>query len=245
MRDQTGPRGIEMNPNKSFSRLLGVLSVSGAIVGSLVHDSFAGGLSFPFGKKAACPDNECKTEAVCSRSHPCGKCKSCYGGGHGGKFWGLFHRTTNAVPQTLPLGSTVRAHDQVMQTNAEAADFILYRMNFVGQTAELTPDGKDRILEIAARMRSAPFPVLVEREPNNADPELDALRRNLVAQVLYDLGNLDAQQRTVVGTAYGPGYWSAPGQATYYQYIGNTGNNGFNNNGGNFGGGGGGGGGFF
>lgn len=171
-------------------------------------------------------ESACTTQQECCEETPCGSCNQCCaGGGWRGKLGGYFCRTSNAIPDALPLGSTIRAHDQVMQTNAEAADFIFYRLNFVGQTAELTSDGKDQILEIAARMRSAPFPVIIEREPNNSDPELDALRRNLVAQILTDLGNPDAQQRTVVGTPYGPGFWSQPGQFMYYQHIGNFGNN--------------------
>jgi hypothetical protein len=144
-------------------------------------------------------------------------------------------RKSNAIPETLPLGSTVRSHIQVMETNAEAADFIMNQKDFVGQTAALTPAGKDHILEIAARMRSAPFPVLVERTDNNADPELDALRRNLVATILTDLGNPDAQQRTVVATPYGPGYLGGRAEQMYYQHIysggyGNFGNNGMGGN---------------
>jgi hypothetical protein len=54
-----------------------------------------------------------------------------------------------------------------METNGEAADFIIHRHEFVGKTAELTSDGKDHILELAARMRSTPFPVLIERGENN------------------------------------------------------------------------------
>lgn len=182
------------------------------------------------------------------------------GGRRGGGFWsnmdfalfGWAWRKPNAIPETLPLGSTVRAHDQVMQTNAEAVDFILYQHDFVGQTAQLTPDGRDKVLEIAARMRSAPFPVLVERTWNNADPELDTLRRNLIAQILTDLGNADAHQRTIVSTPYGPGYLGTRSEQMFYQhtYGGGFGNNNFGGNGGGgfgggFGGGGGGGGGGF
>ena len=174
----------------------------------------------------------------------CGVCESCAPSGK----WhvmsdlefalcGWAWKKSNAVPDTLPLGSTVRSHIQVMETNAEATDFIFHRNDFVGQTAELTPDGKDKILEVGARMRSAPFPVLIERERNNSDPELDGLRRNLVAQVLFDLGNPDAQQRTVVSTAYGPGYTSRQAQPMYYQHIIRNGvGNGGNFNNGNFGG---------
>lgn len=216
------PQRDLMAMKSTFFKPLTALSLLGVVSGCAHthHACKPGKVRGPHRAEAACAQQECCEET------PCGSCnKCCAGGGWCGKFGGYFCRTSNAIPDVLPLGSTVRAHDQVMQTNAEAADFILYRLNFVGQTAELTSDGKDQILEIAARMRSAPFPVIVEREPNNSDPELDALRRNLVAQILTDLGNPDAQQRTVVGTPYGPGFWSQPGQFMYYQHIGNFGNN--------------------
>jgi hypothetical protein len=156
----------------------------------------------------------------------------------------------------------MRAHHHQMQTNGEAADFILFQKDFVGQSAELTPDGKDKVLEMAARMRSAPFPVVIERTWNNADPELDAHRRNLVAQILVDLGNTDAQTRVFVSPSYGPGKHSMEAMLEFWQFtfqgfgggmggfgggfgggMGGFGGGGFG--GGGFGGGGFGGGGFF
>ena len=86
----------------------------------------------------------------------------------------------------------------MMETNGEAGDFVIYRNEFVDNSSELTPYGRDHIMEIAARMPSAPFPVLVQRSLNNADPELDHIRRDIVVRVLTDLGNQDADQRTVV-----------------------------------------------
>lgn len=159
---------------------------------------------------------------------------------------GKLHRKSGAIPDTLPLGSTVRAHYQVMETNAEATDFVFHQHDFVGETAELTSDGKDKLMEIHARMNAQPFPVIVERTTNNADPELDALRRNLIAQILTDFGHYDAQQRTVVSTTYGPGFTSNQAEQTYTRHIFN-GAGGNNNNFGNggIGGGAGNGGGFF
>ena len=126
------------------------------------------------------------------------------------KLCGCWYKKSNAIPQTLPLGSTIRAFDQVMETNAEAVDFIIHRHDFVTQTARLTPDGRDKIVEIAARMSSAPFPVIIERSENNSNPELDSLRRNLVAQVLLDFGHADAQQRTIGGAClWTRDYWTA------------------------------------
>ncbi len=157
-----------------------------------------------------------------------------------------FHRRSNAIPDQLPLGSTVGAWYQVMETNAEATDFVINLRHFVGDTARLTSDGRDHVWEIAARMKSAPFPVLVERSENNSNPELDALRRQVVVAVLTSFGNHDAEQRTVVATPYGPGYNAIEGEPLYYQHLngGGFGNFGqFGNNLGQFGGFGGGGGG--
>lgn len=208
-----------------------------------------------------CPEyggcQTCQTCPTCEPScEPCGCDPGCGGCGCGCSLGScltnfdtwlyskVYHRS-GAIPDTLPLGSTVRTHYQLMETNAEAVDFIVNLNDFVGETAELTPDGKDHILEIAARMRSAPFPVVVERSMNNSNPELDLARRNLIAQILTDLGNPDAQQRTVVATPYGPGYLGVEAETMYYRHImsgngfgnnNNFGNGGFNSYGGGGGG---------
>ena len=155
----------------------------------------------------------------------------------------IAQRRSFAIPDTYPLGNVVRAHYEAMETNGEASDFIIHRREFIDNTAELTPDGKDHIVEIAARMRSAPFPVLVERSDNNSDPELDQFRRNMVAQILTDFGNPDAQQRTLVSTPYGRGLISLEAEHDYYRFIGSRGSNNYGNNSG-YGGGGYGGGGY-
>ncbi|HUQ69639.1 MAG TPA: hypothetical protein VM165_08955, partial [Planctomycetaceae bacterium] len=61
--------------------------------------------------------------------------------------------------------------------------------------------------------------VIVERTWNNSDPELDAHRRAIVAQILADFGNQDANNRTFVSNAYGPGKSSLEGAPEYYHYI--------------------------
>lgn len=143
----------------------------------------------------------------------CGKCGGCCFGRCCGWTRSL------AIQDEYPLGAVMRAHLHQMQTNAEAADFILFQMDFVGQSAELTPDGKDKVLEMAARMRSAPFPVVIERTWNNADPELDAHRREIVAMILADLGNTDAASRVFVAPAYGPGKHSMDALIEFWQYT--------------------------
>jgi len=167
-----------------------------------------------------------------------------------GCFPSLGSRRSFAIPNTYPLGSTVRDHYHQMEMNGEAVDFVINRVHFRYNSAELTPDGKDHVMDIAARMRSTPFPVLVERSENNCDPELDQLRRNIIVQVLTDFGNPDAVTRVLVSPAYEKGMNAQEGESDYYRFIGTRGGTNGNNqgNGGSGGGGGGfggGGGGFF
>ena len=49
------------------------------------------------------------------------------------------------IPDRFPIGAVERAHFHTMQTNGEAGDFIMYQMDFVGDTAELNVDGRRRI----------------------------------------------------------------------------------------------------
>jgi len=131
----------------------------------------------------------------------------------------------------MPLGAVNRAHWHMMETNGEAADFVIYRHEFVDNSSELTPYGRDHIAEIAARMPSTPFPVLVQRSLNNADPELDMLRRDIVVRVLTDLGNLDAEQRTVVSQAYSNVINSMEGDQDYGRFRNIRGFNNFSGGG--------------
>lgn len=206
----------------------------------------------PMGCHSGCNtgcDGGCQTGCDTGCSTGCGtRCGwgiPCCGFGCGSLFGRLFPRSL-AIPDQLPVGAVERAHFHQMQTNAEATDFIVYQMDFVAQTAELTPDGKDKINEIGARMRSAPYPVLIERTYNNADPELDAHRRELIAMILSEKGNPDANNRVFVSPAYGLGKSSLDAAPEFYQHTYQYGGfNGINGNGGGGGGGFGGGGGGF
>lgn len=145
-----------------------------------------------------------------------------------------------AVPDMMPLGAISRAHWHMMETNGEAADFVIHYNEFADNSSELTPYGRDHIQEIAARMPSTPFPVIVQRGMFNSDPELDRIRRDLVVRVLTDMGNTDADQRTVVSQPYSDGINSMEAEQDYGQFRGSRGLRG--GGGGGFGGFGGGGG---
>jgi len=97
-----------------------------------------------------------------------------------------------------PLGAVNQAHYEAMQANGQAAAFTVHQFEFIGTSSELSPAGKDHLLEIAGRVRSVPFPIVIERTDGNSNPTLDEHRRASVAQVMLDLGIGDAAQRTIV-----------------------------------------------
>lgn len=106
------------------------------------------------------------------------------------------------VPNMYPLGAISQTHYDLMQANAEAADFCIPVSEFQPNSTNLTAIGRDHVLELSARMQETPFPVLVEP---SSDDQLNTRRRQVVAQVLSDLGNQDAEHRTVISTAYSSG----------------------------------------
>ncbi|MCR9200764.1 MAG: hypothetical protein NXI04_19175 [Planctomycetaceae bacterium] len=110
-----------------------------------------------------------------------------------------------AVPDVWPLGSLSAAHWHTMETNAEASDFVIHRSEFVRHSSMLTALGRSHVMEIAARMPSVPFPVLVEPEPHDTAMQLDLARRQHVIQLLTELGVSDASSRTVVSLPYSQG----------------------------------------
>lgn len=107
-----------------------------------------------------------------------------------------------SVPLAHPLGAVSYAHYAAMESNGEAADFVLSSGMFEPDSTDLNMGGRERLLEIGARMGGTPYPILVE--PDGVD-ELDARRRDLVVRVLSDLGNVDAEARTIVSRPYSDG----------------------------------------
>lgn len=126
-----------------------------------------------------------------------------------------------AYDRPFPLGQVTDAHWETMQTNAEAADFIFYDHEFVGQTANLTPLGRKHLLSVALRLEHVPFPVVVEESPRGENPQLDAARRQTVIDQLAQLG-LDRQMleaRVVVAPAFTEGLSAIEGEAAYYRTL--------------------------
>ena len=140
-----------------------------------------------------CSTNDCCTTSECNTcSDQCGS--SCDNSGCSAPWYSKcfpwcgksYPRGRYAIPDVIPLGAVNRAHWHMMETNGEAADFVIYRHEFVDNSSELTPYGRDHIMEIAARMPSTPFPIIVQRSWNNADPELDQVAASWAAESAPD-----------------------------------------------------------
>lgn len=91
----------------------------------------------------------------------------------------------------FPLGQVSDAFNESQQANAEAADFILYDYEFVGETATLTPLGRNHMIQIVRRLPHVPFPIVIEMTEKTNDPKenqkrqaIDETRRINVVQWL-------------------------------------------------------------
>ncbi len=112
-----------------------------------------------------------------------------------------------AVPYMNPLGSVSYAHYHAMEANGEAADFVINRSDFESGSPDLTPAGRDHILEVGARMNATPFPVLIE--PSDEGDDVDLHRKQIVTEILSQLGNADAAQRVMISRPYSDGIRAA------------------------------------
>ena len=148
-----------------------------------------------------------------------------------------------SVDRPFPLGQVTDSFWETQMTNAEAADFIFYDHEFVGDTAQLTPGAKRHIEAIAMRLEHVPFPIVIEQSLYNAKPKLDQERRRFIIEQLARMGVLGIERRVVVAPAFAEGMSAIEAQRVYGARIGG-GNGGFGGGGGGFGGGGFGGGGF-
>jgi hypothetical protein len=124
-----------------------------------------------------------------------------------------------AYDRPFPLGQVSGAHWEAQQTNAEAADFVFYDHEFVGETTELNPAGQKHLMSVAVRMEHVPFPVVVEQSVDNRNPPLDAARRQAIIDGLTKMGLCAVEPRVVVAPAFATGLSAIEGEAAYYQAL--------------------------
>ncbi|WP_197440747.1 hypothetical protein [Thalassoglobus neptunius] len=126
-----------------------------------------------------------------------------------------------------PLGTLSDPVWQQQESNAEASDFVIYEHEWNGNSVDLNLAGKDHVKQIAARIESTPYPVIIERSSMSIDPEsefrypvnnnreLDEHRRQLIVDALTAMGMYEAENRVVVGPALTPGFTGPQAQRAY------------------------------
>ncbi|MBE6427359.1 MAG: hypothetical protein E7028_02045 [Planctomycetaceae bacterium] len=106
--------------------------------------------------------------AIAEAGFPCrngsGQNSACFGG----RSWNKPAFPPYDLP--FPLGQVSDAFHEIQQTNAEAADFILYDYEFaVGEEVILTPKGREHMTQIARRLPHVPFPIVIEMTEKTND----------------------------------------------------------------------------
>lgn len=154
---------------------------------------------------------------------------------------GCHHKEHHAqIPYdaVAPLGTISDDIWQKQEENGEASDFVIYESEFVGATAKLNAAGEDHVKQIAVRMVSTPFPVIVEpssmsvnqsdeyKYPVNGNDDLDMHRRNVIVKILTAMNVQDADERVVVAPALAPGFEGFEAYRAYTNGFQNRNNNG-------------------
>ena len=96
-----------------------------------------------------------------------------------------------------PLGSSVYAMGRTMASNGAEARLALYDYDFEPGSAELTERGRDQLAKAAAQLAASPFPLIVERTPD--DPALAGERRRVVIEALAASSIPVGADRVLVG----------------------------------------------
>jgi len=112
------------------------------------------------------------------------------------------------------------AHWETQQTNAEAADFVIYDHEFVSDTSKLAPGAKRHLESIALRVPHVPFPVVIEQTPHNARIQLDRERRQAIVEALGRMGLSNIEHRVIIAPAFPEGFTSSEAESAYYSLLG-------------------------
>ena len=119
----------------------------------------------------------------------------------------------------FPLGQASDSFWETQQTNAEAADFIFYDHEFVGDTVRLTPAAKQHLEQVALRLEHVPFPVVIEESTCDPRNQLDQSRRQAIIEHLARMGVQDVEKRVVLANAFPAGFTGTEAIQSYTNGI--------------------------
>jgi hypothetical protein len=115
-----------------------------------------------------------------------------------------------------PVGTHARRIFDTQAAKAEADDFVIYRHEWANAGKELNGYGRYHLQQIAQRLPSVPFPVLIQIDK---DQQLNEARRQVVVQFLVQAGITDAEVRVLVGFPEAEGLNGEEAERMYQQSI--------------------------
>jgi len=136
--------------------------------------------------------------------------------------WGWHARP----PMPPPLGYAVNSWQEAQINEAEKDDFVIYLMEWQG-TTNVGPYGRYHLEQIAERLPSVPFPVIIQP---SQDDKLNFARRVALVTYLANKGIADAEQRVRIAYPQAEGLYGAEAPRAF-QPIGGM-NQGSGNSGG-------------
>jgi hypothetical protein len=119
-----------------------------------------------------------------------------------------------AIPQ--PIGTLTGAYLNRQADKAEADDFILYYHEWQEGTAQFGPFGATHMEQIAQRLASVSFPVVIQPVD---DPNLNKMRRQTVVDILVQANYPDANERVVIAHSTAEGLFGEEAERIYPQMI--------------------------
>jgi hypothetical protein len=133
--------------------------------------------------------------------------------------------------EPAPQGTISDSIWRAQESNAEASDFVVHEHEFIGNSARMNTAGETHVKQIAARLPTTPFVVLVEpssMSPRKGDTfgfavhndaKLDRQRRDIIVASLEKMGVEDADRRVVTSPALTPGFEQGEAQRSYGQFL--------------------------
>lgn len=130
--------------------------------------------------------------------------------------WRLGKKKEKGAPReayAAPLGESRTANARAMILNGVAARMTLYQYDFVHNSDQLSPRGRDQLARIVGMLADYPFPLVIERSP--CVPSLDEARRATVLNELARSPIAIPPERVVIGI---PGANGLSGTEAVLQY---------------------------
>lgn len=119
-----------------------------------------------------------------------------------------------AIP--APVGSYLHKFIDLQAAKAEADDFVIYNYEWYLGGRDLGPFGRYHLNEIARRLPSVPFPVVVEP---SLDLELNEARRQVIVDYLAQYGVPNPQDRVILAFPQAGGLYGEEAVIMSYRFY--------------------------